>query len=41
LILKPTAEDFEKGDVTAPPNDVVAIPGIDRPDAEAKDTEEA
>lgn len=27
LVLKPTAEDFEKGPVTAPPDDVVAIPG--------------
>ena len=27
LTLKPTAEDFEKGPVTAPPDDVVAIPG--------------
>jgi predicted dehydrogenase len=27
LTLKPTAEGFEKGPVTAPPDDVVAIPG--------------
>jgi len=27
LVLKPTAEDFEKGPVTAPPDDVVAVPG--------------
>jgi hypothetical protein len=27
LTLKPTAEDFEKGEVVAPPDDVVAIPG--------------
>ncbi len=27
LTLKPTAEDFEKGDVVAPPDDVIAIPG--------------
>jgi len=27
LTCKPTAEDFEKGPVTAPPDDVVAIPG--------------
>jgi predicted dehydrogenase len=27
LTLKPTAEDFEKGDVAAPPDDVVAVPG--------------
>jgi predicted dehydrogenase len=27
LTLKPTTEDFEKGTVTAPPDDVVAIPG--------------
>ena len=29
LTLKPTAEDFEKGPVTAPPDDVAAIPGKD------------
>jgi len=27
LTLKPTAEDFEKGPVTAPPDDVVPLPG--------------
>jgi myo-inositol 2-dehydrogenase/D-chiro-inositol 1-dehydrogenase len=27
LTLKPTAEDFEKGEVVAPPDDVVPIPG--------------
>ncbi|NLK42300.1 MAG: hypothetical protein GX298_09645, partial [Planctomycetes bacterium] len=27
LVLTPTAEDFEKGTVVAPPDDVVAIPG--------------
>jgi myo-inositol 2-dehydrogenase/D-chiro-inositol 1-dehydrogenase len=30
LTLKPTALDFEKGPVTAPPDDVVPIPGSDR-----------
>jgi myo-inositol 2-dehydrogenase/D-chiro-inositol 1-dehydrogenase len=29
LTLKPTAEDFEKGTVTAPPDDVVPVPGKD------------
>ncbi|MHC4890916.1 MAG: Gfo/Idh/MocA family protein [Planctomycetota bacterium] len=29
LTLKPTAEDFERGPVTAPPDDVVPIPGRD------------
>lgn len=29
LTLKPTAEDFEKGEVTAPQDDVAAIPGKD------------
>jgi len=29
LTLKPTAEDFEKGEVTAPEDDVAAIPGKD------------
>jgi len=29
LTLKPTAEDFEKGTVVAPPDDVVPIPGRD------------
>jgi myo-inositol 2-dehydrogenase/D-chiro-inositol 1-dehydrogenase len=27
LTLKPTAEDFEKGEVVAPPDDVIPIPG--------------
>ena len=27
LTLKPTAEDFEKGEVVAPPDDVVPVPG--------------
>lgn len=27
LTLKPSAEDFEKGEVVAPPDDVVAVPG--------------
>jgi len=27
LVLKPTAEDFEKGEVVAPPDDVIPIPG--------------
>ena len=26
---KPSAEDFEKGAVTAPPDDVAAVPGKD------------
>jgi len=30
LTLKPTAEDFERGPVTAPPDDVAPIPGRDR-----------
>jgi len=30
LTLKPTAEDFETGNVTAPPDDVVPIPGKDK-----------
>lgn len=29
LTLTPTAEDFEKGEVTAPPDDVVPVPGKD------------
>jgi len=29
LTLKPTAEDFEKGEVVAPKDDVVAIPGVE------------
>jgi hypothetical protein len=29
LTLKPTAEDFEKRTVTAPPDDVVPVPGKD------------
>ena len=29
LTLKPTAEDFERGEVKAPPDDVAAIPGRD------------
>ena len=29
FVLKPTAEDFEKGTVTAPPDDVVPVPGKD------------
>jgi predicted dehydrogenase len=29
LTLKPTAEDFEKGPVTAPADDVVSVPGKD------------
>jgi len=29
LTLKPTAEDFEKGQVVAPPDDVCAVPGRD------------
>ena len=29
LTLKPTAEDFEKGPVTTPEDDVCAIPGKD------------
>jgi myo-inositol 2-dehydrogenase/D-chiro-inositol 1-dehydrogenase len=29
LTLKPTAEDFEKGEVVAPPDDVAPIPGRD------------
>jgi hypothetical protein len=27
LTLKPSAEDFEKGEVVAPPDDVVSVPG--------------
>jgi len=27
LTLKPAAEDFEKGEVVAPPDDVVPVPG--------------
>ena len=27
LTLKPTAEDFEKGEVVAPPDDIAAVPG--------------
>ena len=30
LTLKPTAMDFEKGPVEAPPDDVVPIPGSER-----------
>jgi myo-inositol 2-dehydrogenase/D-chiro-inositol 1-dehydrogenase len=30
LTLKPTAEDFEKDDVVAPPDDIVPIPGAER-----------
>jgi len=30
LMLKPTAMDFETGEVVAPPDDVVPIPGTDR-----------
>ena len=30
LTLKPTAEDFEKGEVVAPPDEIAAIPGSDR-----------
>ncbi len=30
LTLKPTAEDFEKGQVVAPPDDIVAVPGSER-----------
>jgi len=30
LTLKPTAEDFERGEVVAPPDDVVPIPGRER-----------
>jgi len=30
LTLKPTAEDFEKGQVVAPPDDVVPVPGGER-----------
>jgi len=29
LTITPTAEDFEKGEVTAPPDDVVPVPGKD------------
>lgn len=29
LTLKPTAEDFERGEVVAPPDDVVSVPGRD------------
>jgi myo-inositol 2-dehydrogenase/D-chiro-inositol 1-dehydrogenase len=29
LTVKPTAEDFEKGPVVAPPDDIVAVPGKD------------
>jgi predicted dehydrogenase len=29
LTLKPTAEDFEKGTVTAPPDDIAPVPGKD------------
>ncbi|MBN2452097.1 MAG: Gfo/Idh/MocA family oxidoreductase, partial [Lentisphaeria bacterium] len=29
LTLKPTADEFEQGEVTAPPDDVVAVPGAD------------
>jgi len=29
LTLKPTAEDFEKGNVVAPPDDVVPVPGAE------------
>jgi predicted dehydrogenase len=29
LTLKPTAEDFEKGTVKAPPDDVISVPGKD------------
>jgi len=32
LTLRPTAEDFEKGNVKAPPDDIVAIPGKAPPD---------
>ncbi len=27
LVLKPTAEDFEKSQVKAPPDDVISVPG--------------
>jgi len=30
LTLKPTAEDFEKGEVVAPPDEIAAVPGSDR-----------
>ena len=30
LTLKPTAEDFEKGEVVAPPDDIAAVPGAER-----------
>ncbi|MBN1360247.1 MAG: Gfo/Idh/MocA family oxidoreductase [Sedimentisphaerales bacterium] len=30
LTLKPTAEDFETGEVVAPPDDVAAVPGSER-----------
>jgi hypothetical protein len=30
LTLKPTAEDFEKGEVVAPPDEIAAVPGEDR-----------
>ena len=30
LTLKPTAEDFETGQVVAPPDDIVAVPGSER-----------
>ncbi len=30
LTLKPTAEDFETGEVVAPPDDIVAVPGAER-----------
>ncbi|MBA7615127.1 hypothetical protein ES703_22404 [subsurface metagenome] len=30
LKLRPSAEDFEKGPVTAPPDDVVAVPGEEK-----------
>jgi len=29
LTLKPTPEDFEKGEVVAPPDDITAVPGQD------------
>ncbi|MFB0553101.1 MAG: Gfo/Idh/MocA family oxidoreductase [Phycisphaerae bacterium] len=29
LTLKPTAEDFEKGEVVAPPDEIAAVPGSD------------
>jgi len=30
LTLKPTAEDFETGDVVAPPDDIAAVPGREK-----------